>query len=623
MAKVILNESKGGGITTTGASVTASVDMTDIAKGSVVVEQNVMIPMRDGTKLACDVYRINDGVKRPVLLEKSPYDNKQFVGIHEMICSPYVMAQKGFVAVVVEDRGREASEGFWRPYVDDADDTYDAVEWCAAQPWSDGNVGMYGNCGYGYQTFTGVGMAPPHLKAIFAHTTVPNPYDGWTYNNGVFHLAFMSAWAAVQSMNTAARELKAGPEEFGQFYMNFQRLYLSGSNRPPKPEQAAKAAVRDLPLIDAPVLNKLPYWKEWLAHPTYDDFWKASDNIAKIKASENKVDIPVLQLICWYDNACQGNVEFFNLLKEKSTDRVKNEHRLIIGPWDHSAYYNNRASCAGERDFGFENETGTALSVPMFFSWFNKHLKGIGDGVNPGENQVKYFQMGENAWKEVPAWPVQHEKVKYYLHSEGSAVSSMGNGTLSTKAPEQEPCDSYVYDPLDPTPSFGGRSMLMATGVWNQAEVEKRNDVLVYTSSALKEDLVVAGPISLELFASSDCVDTDFHVKLVDLEPQGYCANISEGQIRARYRNGCDHEEFLTPDEIVKYDIRIGDVAHTFKVGHRIRVAIASADFPNFDRNLNCKTSPGLAREDEALKATQCIFHDAVRASAITLPVVK
>ena len=602
------------------ASVTPTLDTSGITGKTIIVEQDVMIPLRDGTKISCDIYRANDNEKRPVVIEKSPYEKKQFWPIHSQLCSPYVMAQKGYVAVIVEDRGRNMSEGTWHPFIDDAQDTYDAVEWAAVQPWSNGKVGLYGNCGYGYETYQGAAANPPHLKAIFAHTTSPNPYGSWTYHNGVYHLAFMSAWTAVQSMDTAIHDFGMSPEEMGaKYYPEFYRYYLSGRTRPPKPQDAWEAAPRDLPVADIPGLSDMPYWKEWHKHPGYDDYWKQANTIEKAK--EGKINVPVLQLIGWYDNSCQDNVEMFKALQENSDPSVRNKHRFVVGPWDHSAYYNNRASYSGERDFGFENETGTSLSIPMFFSWFNYWLKDEGDGFMPGENAIRYFHMGENVWKEAPSWPPAHQEVKYYLHSAGRANSSMGNGTLSEKAPSVEPLDTYVYDPLDPVLSVGGRSMLMATGVWDQAEIEKRNDVLVYTTPALAEKVAIAGSIKLELYASSNCPDTDFAVKLVDVEPDGYCANITEGIIRARYRNGCDHEVFLNPGEVTKFEISIDDVAHTFMPGHRIRLAIASSDFPNFDRNLNSKISPALGTEKDARKAVQQIFHEGKYPSNIVLPV--
>ena len=605
----------------TGA-VTMSIDVSNVTGGRIIIDQDVMVEMRDGTKLACDVYRLNDGQKHPVLLEKSPYDNKQFTGIHNMIISPYVCAMKGYAVVVMEDRGREKSEGYWRPFIDDAQDTYDAIDWCSKQEWGTGEVGMYGNCGYGYETFTALTLGHPALKAVFAHTSCPNPYDGWTYNNGIYHLAFMSAWSSVQGMNTAVHNnLLTSQEDFGNFYGAFLRHYQSGMHRPPKPSDAHGANPDWLPLKDAETLGRLNYWQEWLEHPMYDDFWKASDNVAKLKLM-TEIDVPVCQVTGWYDNAAQGNIDVFEILLANSTDRVKKEHRLVMGPWDHSAYYNGRPSCAGERDFGIENDTGMTLSVPLFFGWFDKHLKGVGQGVNPGENQIKYFQLGENAWKEAPVWPIDHENLKYYLHSAGSANSLYGDGTLSTKEPQSETADTYVYDPLDPTLSYGGRSMLYCTGIWNQEEAEKKDNMLVYTTRELTEDLAISGPVRLELYASSDCEDTDFHVKVVDVEPDGYCMNVTEGQIRCRYRNGCDHEEFLEPGKEYKFDIRIFDIAHTFKAGHKLRVTITGSDFPNFSRNLNVRTAPEQASKEEAKIATQTVYHDAARPSAIILPVI-
>lgn len=603
--------------------VTVSTDTSDMISGRIIVDQDAKIPMRDGTLLDCDVYRMEGAEPRPVMLMKAPYDNKQFWGIHSQIISPYVMAQKGFVAVVAEDRGREASEGLWRPYLDDENDTYDTIEWCGTQPWSDGNVGMYGNCGYGYESFTGAACGNPHLKAVFAHTTTPNPYHGWTYENGFYHLAFMSAWSAVQGMNTSMKELGEDMQAFGtKWYPAFLRYYLSGAHRPPRPEHAWEAAPRDLPVSEVPVLSELPYWQDWMKHPTYDEFWKASDNIAKAKLGQVKV--PVFMLICWYDNSCQANIDLFHALCENCDPELAKQHRLLIGPWDHSAYYNNRASCAGERDFGFVNETGTSLSIPLILGWFKKYLKGEGDGAIPGDNQVRYFQMGENAWHEEPTWPVATEDKVLFLHSDGCANGSDGDGMLAgyTGAADETP-DTYDYDPLDPVMSVGGRTMLFATGVFDQAEMEKRSDVLCYTTPLLKEDIVVAGPIKLDLYAATSAVDTDFFAKLVDVEPDGYVANISEGMVRARFRNSLEEPELLEGGETVRYEVQIADVAHTFKAGHKLRLVIQSADFPNFDRNLNCATIPVQAREEEAVVAKQTIFHDAERPSKLTLAVVK
>ena len=414
---------------------------------------------------------------------------------------------------------------------------------------------MYGNCGYGYESFTGAACGNPHLKAVFAHTITPNPYHGWTYENGFYHLAFMSAWSAVQGMNTSMKELGEDMAAFGtKWYPAFLRYYLSGAHRPPRPEHAWEAAPRDLPVSELPVLSELPYWQDWMNHPTYDDFWKASDNIAKAKMGQVKV--PVFMLICWYDNSCQANIDLFHELCAQSDPELAKQHRLLIGPWDHSAYYNNRASCAGERDFGFENETGTSLSIPLILGWFKKYLKGEGDGAIPGDNQVRYFQMGEGAWHEEPTWPVATEEKVLFLHSDGGANGADGDGALAgyTCAADETP-DTYDYDPLDPTMSVGGRTMLFATGVFDQAEIEKRADVLCYTTPLLKEDIVVAGPIKLDLYAATSAVDTGFFAKLVDVEPDGYVANISEAllaQVEDRVHFHSKVEEAVVEDGKVR-----------------------------------------------------------------------
>lgn len=231
--------------------------------------------------------------------------------------------------------------------------------------------------------------------------------------------------------------------------------------------------------------------------------------------------------------------------------------------------------------------------------------------------------MGEGAWHEEPSWPVATDEKVLYLHSDGHANGSGGDGLLAGFTQATEAADAYDYDPLDPTMSVGGRTMLFATGVFDQAEIEKRDDVLCYTTQTLLEDVAVAGPITLDLYAATSAVDTDFFAKLVDVEPDGYVANISEGMVRARFRNSLEEPELLQGGEVVRHEIQIADVAHTFKAGHRLRLVVQSCDFPNFDRNLNCATIPVQAREEEAVVAKQTIFHDAERPSKLTLAVVK
>lgn len=576
---------------------------------NIVIERDVMVPMRDGVRLASDIYRLDDGAKHPVLVNGHPYDNDHFLAVHELLFSPLVAAQRGYAVVVQEARGRAGSEGTWKPYGNEGRDAYDTVEWAAAQPWSDGNVGLYGACALGYGVLQGVVEAPPHLKAAFAYMTATNFHDGWTYSNGAFELGFQLSWIwTILAQDTISR-LHLDPDAAEKAH---QRLTEAASD--------IRRSAGHLPLIDFPAYQNgvAPYWREWLSHPSYDAFWQAADAVAHA----DRIRVPVLHMSAWYDTCLKGHLALDAALRRRSDARVRDQHRLLIGPWDHSAYYNKRPTCAGERDFGADALTGPETLAGIAFTWFDHWLRGAENTFLPN-NAVRYYHMGENAWKEVASWPPPHNVARYYLHSAGQANSRMGDGALNATAPGSEPLDSYVYDPFDPVPTTGGRSMIgLTTGVENQATVETRQDVLVYTTPRLAEAVAIAGPVSVTLYASSDAPDTDFTAKLVDVEPDGYCANIAEGIVRARYRNGCEKETFLAPGAVTEFHIDLWDMAHTFKPNHRIRVEISSSNFPRFDRNLNARVTPALGRAEDARKAVQQVFHDSRYPSHLSLPLV-
>ncbi len=576
---------------------------------NIVIERDVMVPMRDGVRLATDVYRPDDGARHPVLVNGHPYDNDHFLATHELVFSPLVAAQRGYAVVVQEARGRAGSEGTWRPYGNEGKDAYDTVEWAAAQPWSDANVGLYGACALGWTAIQGAVEAPPHLKAVFAYMTATNYHSGWTYSGGAFELGFQLSWVwTILARDTISRlGLEPAAREEAE-----RKLAAAAAD--------IKSSARYLPLIDFPAYQDgaAPYWREWLSHPAYDDFWRQVDAVARAE----RIKVPVLHMSAWYDTCLRGHVDLHNALQLHGDERVRNHHRLILGPWDHSAYYNKRPTCAGERDFGPGVMTGPDTLAPIAFQWFDYWLTGKGDAFMP-EHKIRYFQMGENVWKETDSWPPPHTVVPYYLHSSGQANSRRGDGALSPKPPGSEPPDSYVYDPFDPAPTAGGRSMIdVLPGVENQVAVEERQDVLVYTSARLAEPVAVNGPVYVTLHASSSAPDTDFTAKLVDVQPDGYCANIAEGIIRARYRNGFEREEFLEPDKIAEFRLDLWDMAHTFQPNHRIRLEISSSNFPRFDRNLNSRVTPGLATEADAQKAVQQVFHSKPYPSHLSLPVM-
>ncbi|GAA4672573.1 CocE/NonD family hydrolase [Frondihabitans cladoniiphilus] len=583
-----------------------------LVQGNIVTERDVMIPMRDGVRLATDIYRPDDDREHPVMVISAPYDKNDFPRAHLLMFSPFVGALRDYVVLSQDARGRYNSEGTWQPFGDEAEDAYDTVEWAAKQPWSNGNVGLYGSCSLAYHALQGAVEQPPHLKAVFAYATAADFYEGWTYSGGAFELGFQMAYAAVVSPDTLSRqELTAEEsEEFTKSIGEISQMF--GID----PKKMHEHLPNHLPVIDYPGLRLLPYWKQWLSHPSYDEFWQRANMVERA----NRINVPVLHASSWQDMCLRSHTALNTALLTSSDPSVRDKHRFIIGPWDHSAYYNHREAYAGEREY--DTETGSGFLSPLLLNWFDHWLKGGPEKVMPGENGVRFYQTGENAWKEDVSWPPAHTVTKYFLHSDGRANSRFGNGSLSLASPEVEPVDSYVYDPLDPVLSVGGQSMGIPIGVYDQAEIEERDDILVFTTPRLAEAVEIAGPVSVTLLASSSAEDTDFTVKLVDVEPNGYCANITEGIVRARYRNDTRHAEFLVPDETTEFEIAMIDTAHTFREGHAIRVEISSSNFPRFDRNLNARITPALGSEADARKAVQRIFHDSARPSALNLPVV-
>lgn len=573
-----------------------------------IIERGVMVPMRDGVKLAADIYRPDDSEKHPVLIETIMMSRNNANMIGGMLFNPLMMVDDGYVCIVFEARGREKSEGKWTPWLDDINDGYDKVEWAAVQSWSDGNVGVYGNCHAEYPVLAAAVANPPHLKAGLAYMGASNPHSGWMYTGGAFELSFNLVWSLVMAMQPEGQDVD--PARIQEVWGKIGQLRA----------EDPLGHTWYLPLVDLLSTDKgtaAPWWQLYLNHPAYDEYWKSVDLLPRV----DQIKAPILHITGWYDMMLRGHMDLNDALKANGDPQVKDKHRLIIGPWDHDAYYNQHSSFAGERDFG--TPTGPALVAPAASQWFDRWLKGKETPFMP-TNGVRYFNMGTKEWKEASSWPPASTKVDYYLHSGGRANTRSGDGALFTESPDAEPADSYVYDPLNPVPTMGGRTLLTVWhgGVMNQAGIEERDDVLCYTTPRLNTPVSIAGPVTVTLYASSSAPDTDFTAKLVDVEPDGYCANIAEGILRARYRHGMDHEEFLEPGQVEKFEIDLWDASHTFRAGHRMRLEISSSNFPRFDRNLNSKVTPALGTIDDIRKAVQQVYHSGQYASRLTLPVV-
>ncbi len=554
---------------------------------AVTIERDVEVKMRDGVVLRADVYRPRAPGQYPVLLERTPYDKRG-----EVDFGPRA-AEHGFVVIVQDVRGRFRSDGEWYTFKYESQDGYDTVEWAAALPYSNGKVAMWGGSYVGATQMLAAIAQPPHLVGICPRVTPSNYHDGWTYQGGAFEQWFSQSWTSGLAQNTLVRR-------------------VSSSN--------AMSWAPNLPLADYPYLDLgsrdtlAPYYRDWLEHPAYDDYWKAwsiEDNFARIQ-------VPGFHVAGWYDIFMGGSLRnYAGIRAHGASDAARRGQRLIVGPWWHGPFDGK----AGELDFG---SSAASTEEAVTLRWYDYLLKGVKNGLER-EKPVRIFVMGANVWRDEDDWPLARAvSTKYYLHSGGHANSLEGDGILSTTAPVEEPRDEFVYDPADPVPTRGGGlccdNSHQPSGAFDQRKVESRKDVLVYSTPAFDRDVEITGPISVEAFVSSSAVDTDVTAKLVDVWPNGFAQNLTDGILRLRYRNSPERAELMTPNEIYKVTIDVWATSNLFKAGHRLRIDLSSSNFPRFDRNLN--TGESGAHSSRMVTATNAIYHDRDHPSALIVPVV-
>ncbi len=571
------------------------------------IETNLSVPMRDGTILYADVYRPEAPGPFPVLLQRTPYDKSAPLSMNML--DPLKAAKRGYAVVIQDTRGRYTSGGEFYAFKDDINDGYDTVEWAAAQPWSSGKVGMYGASYVGATQWLAAMARPPHLAAIVPNVTASNYHEGWTYQGGAFELGFNVSWTLLQL--TLA---------------NLSNISTTKDVTPDRRQQLIEAvdsmetAFQSLPLQAFPPLKDglADYFYDWLAHPDYDGYW---DNLCIEKHHPN-LHVPAYNLGGWYDIFLGGTIRNFLGMREKSaTADSRRGQRLLIGPWQHGA---RGTSLVGSQYFGIAAD---AMAIDLdgeHFRWFDYWLKGIDNGIME-EPPVRIFVMGDNVWRDEQEWPLARaHAVNYYFHSRGKANSSHGDGALSTQPPNGEPPDVFLYNPMDPVPTQGGalccNPYFAANGAFDQRQVEVRQDVLVYTTTPLVQDLEVTGPITVTLWAATSERDTDFTAKLVDVCEDGCARNLTDGIIRARYRDSSSEPSLLEPGKVYRYTIDLWATSNVFKKGHQIRVEVSSSNFPRFDRNTN--TGNVIAEDRDGKPALQTIFHDAAHPSHITLPTV-
>lgn len=557
----------------------------------VIIEHGVSAKMRDGVTLRADVYRPKAEGKFPVLLQRTPYDKRAAVDFGLMA------AARGYVVVVQDVRGCFTSEGEWRPFRHESEDGFDTVEWAAALPYSDGRVGMFGGSYVGATQMLAAIAHPPHLAGIFPVVTASNYFDGWTYQGGAFELWFNASWTSAIAPDTLTRKINSSVPQWTQ------KLPLSA-----------------YPILNVDTSDLAPYYWDWLAHPNYDEYWKA----VSIADHHNQIQVPAYHVGGWYDIFMGGTWRnYVGIKAHGGSEAAQHGQRLMMGPWYHGPFDGR----TGELDFGpaARSADGRSFSTDeVMLRWYDHLLKGFANGIER-EKPVKIFVMGENAWRDEDDWPLPRAKnTPYYLHSGGSANSLVGDGTLSTEAGQTEPSDHFVYDPANPVPTRGGGlccdNARLASGAFDQRAVESRGDVLVYSTPPFKQDFEATGPVTLELYASTSAVDTDFTAKLVDVWPNGLAQNLTDGILRARYRNSQEKPEFLNPGEVYKLTIDLWATSNVFKAGHKLRLEVSSSNFPRFDRNLN--TGENGANSARTVKASNAVYHDRDHPSALIIPVV-
>jgi len=552
-----------------------------------------MVPMRDGVRLAADVWRPQGDGKFPVLITRTPYNRKREPAGDTIFRKA---VERGYAVVMQDVRGRYGSEGEFNPYFQDGKDGYDTIEWAAAQPWSDGNVGTFGLSYPGAVQWLAAVENPPHLKAMVPAMTFSTPRN-FIYSGGVFD----GSWTAWIWDNVApdvrVRKNLPGPRNGREARAN--RREILDKIRATLP-LSAMAELREIS----------PWYYEWLKHDAPDSYWEPLE----LRDKYRNTSAAIINFSGWYDEAYgpEGAITNFAGLMNARKNWPDPKVKLVMGPWVHGGQSETNA---GERDFG---PTGAIDYNEMIFRWMDHYVRGIANGVEK-EPRVHAFVMEERAWHDASAWPLPGTKpATLFLNGAAEGAKS---GELAWSKPKSfaRPDSVFDSDPAhpvtDPFPAYSGGH--------DYADMARRDDVLVFDTAPLEKDVIVAGEITATIYLSCDAPDTDLWLKLLDVGTDGKAINLmSPGLdvLRASYRNG-KKRELLESGKVYKLafpNLRTGNL---FKQGHRIRLMITAAWFPHFSRNLHTGKLE-TTESGEMRKASIRIHHDTKNPSSITLPVI-
>jgi putative CocE/NonD family hydrolase len=568
------------------------------AEAAVRERLGVRIPMRDGVELAADVWLPEGDGPHPVLLERTPYTGAR--GQSAKVGQSW--AQRGYVFVSQDARGRGDSGGQFRFLADDGHDGYDAVEWLARQDWSNGRIAMIGGSYPAVMAWLAAREVPPHLVCMIPRAAPGRFFDELPYQGGAFLLEWSAGWIPRMSRAPAASGAAA-----------------SLVSPPPPPY-----GHRPLLTMDEAMGQRMPIWREFLTHSTEDEYWK---RLLFTPEDFRKIAIPTLNLTGWFDQTQPGALSYWEGMRRYSPAR--DQQYLVIGPWTHGftmrggnpitaagrnrGTVRNGVTVQGDMELSADTMIDDAALTSAFLARFL-----TGKASTFEQPRARVYVTGSNTWRDYADYPpAEAEPRRLYLHSAGKANSASGDGRLDWTAPAREPADGFTYDPAHPVPSDE------ANLGKDQQAVEERPDVLVYSSAVLEQPVEILGRVIVELHATSDARDTDFTAKLVDVHPDGRAIKLgpkATGVIRARYRGGYDRERLLTPNEGARYRIELFDMGHTFLPKHRIRLEISSSAYPAVAPNPN--TGLPIATDTSSRVARQRIHHDGDAPSHVVLPVV-
>lgn len=588
-----------------------------------IVDQKVMMPMRDGIRLATDIYRPKTDKKVPVIFSRTPYnfnswgDGKQKLGTAERALEA---VKRGYAYIVQNERGRYFSEGEWDILGVPLTDGYDAFSWIKNQDWSNGKIGTLGCSSTAEWQMAVAALDHPSHAAMVPQgygagigTVGPYVEQGNWYRGGVEQMLFFSWLYGVEHDKFKPRIPKGATQED---LIRISRFYDLAPENPPVD---MKEALAHLPIKDIlqNISGKREVFDKMVIRKPNDPQWYEGG----LYHQDMDLGVPSFWFASWYDVSIGPNLALFNHVRENASDNfVRDNQYLVIAPTLHCGYTRaTENTIVGERSVG-----DARLNYDeQIYDWFDWLLKGEDTKFKEKTPRVQYYTMGINKWQSSETWPPKGVKNKtYYLNSDGKANSLYGDGSLKLKKDNSADEDSYTYDPMIPVDSHGGNVCCTGNavkgGAFDQQTNEAREDILVYTSEPLEKGVELSGFINATLYVSSDAKDTDFTLKIIDVYPDGRAYNLDETIQRARYREGYDKEVFMEKDEVYELEFSPMATSNYFEKGHRIRIEVSSSNFPRFARNLN--TGGDNFDETKAVVAHNKIHHSKEYPSHIVLP---